>query len=187
MSIAAAVRKNGKTVIAADTQINFGAVKVPIDNFRPAKVRRVGSSYLAMSGWGIYENIFAASLTKADRPRLDSEKAIFRFFVGFWRELREHYSFVNDQAHQEDPSPFADLDASFLIANKKGIFHVSGNMTVTAFEQYAAIGSGADYALGALHALYHEELDAADLVQRACSAAMAFNIYCGGEIDVLIV
>ena len=187
MSIAAAVRKNGETAIAADSQINFGSVKVPLNNYRPTKVRRVGTSYLAMSGWGIYENIFAAYLSKSKSPRLDSEKAIFRFFMEFWRDLHEQYSFVNDQSHQEDPSPFADLDASFLVASRKGIFHVSGNMTVTTFEQYAAIGSGADYALGALHALYEEDLDAAALAGRACGSAMAFNIYCGGEIDVLTV
>jgi ATP-dependent HslUV protease subunit HslV len=185
MSIAVAVKKAGRIAIGADTQINFGDIKVPVENYRPTKVRRIGSSYLAVTGWGLYENIFTDYLARAGRPRLGNERDIFRFFVKFWKELREKYPFVNDQAHQDDRTPFADLDAAFLVVNRRGIFHVSGNMTVTVFEQYAAIGSGADYALGALHALYDLDLDAQALVQRACGAALAFNIYCGGQIDVI--
>jgi len=35
-----------------------------------------------------------------------------------------------------------------------------------------------------LHALYATERDAAVLARRACEAAIAFDVYCGGEIDV---
>ena len=56
--------------------------------------------------------------------------------------------------------------------------------SVTVFEQYYAVGSGAEFALGALHALYDGDLDAETLARRACAAAMAFNLFCGGEIDV---
>ena len=101
-----------------------------------------------------------------------------------WKDLRRRYSFVEDQVAEDDRSPFADLDSSFLIANKHGIFHVSGDMSVMAFQEYYAIGSGASYALGVLHALYPTERDAAVLARRACEAAIAFDVYCGGEIDV---
>jgi ATP-dependent protease HslVU (ClpYQ) peptidase subunit len=57
-------------------------------------------------------------------------------------------------------------------------------MSVMAFREYYAIGSGASYALGALHALYATERDPATLARRGCEAAIAFDVYCGGEIDV---
>ena len=184
MSIAVAVSKGDLTVIAADSQENFGDRKLLRANHRAAKIARVGSSYLAITGWGLYENILEDYLAKVGSPRLSERKAIFSFFVKLWKELGKRYSLVNDQPHTDDPSPFADLDSSFLIANSAGIFHVSGNLTVSQFDQYYAVGSCASYALGALSALYEQSRDVEDMARRACEAAMAFDIYCGGELDV---
>jgi ATP-dependent protease HslVU (ClpYQ) peptidase subunit len=86
---------------------------------------------------------------------------------------------VNDQ-RPDDESPFGDLDASFLVASSSGIFSVACDMSVTEFAQYYAIGSGAPYALGALHALYGDRADAEAIARKAVSAATALDIYCGG-------
>jgi len=184
MSIAVAVSKHGKTVVAADTQENFGDRKVLRTNHRSAKIMKVGASYLAQTGWGIYENILTDYLSKAEAPRLRNETEVFTFFVRFWRQLHKKYSFVNDQADDDDKTPFADLDASFLVVNRSGIFLVSGNMSVTQFNEYYAIGSGGSYALGALHALYNQDLEAEEIARGACGAATNFDIYCGGELDL---
>jgi ATP-dependent protease HslVU (ClpYQ) peptidase subunit len=88
---------------------------------------------------------------------------------------------------EDDKSPFADLDASFLIVNSGGIFHVTGQMSVTRFKRFDAIGSGGPYALGALHALYGETLGAEEIARRACAAAVHFDISCGGEIDLFTI
>ncbi len=58
-------------------------------------------------------------------------------------------------------------------------------MSVSRFEKYHAVGSGADFALGALHALYPGRLGVSQLARRAVAAATHFNIYCGGETDVV--
>jgi ATP-dependent protease HslVU (ClpYQ) peptidase subunit len=184
MSIAVAVRKGNTIAIAADSQDNFGDRRVAGTNHHADKILRLGGSELAMTGWGIYENVFSDYLATRRAPRFANEREIFTFFVRLWKDLRRRYSFVEDQIEQEDASPFADLDSSFLIANRHGIFHVSGNMSVTPFREYYAIGSGASYALGALSVLYGVERDAATLARRACEAAIAFDVYCGGEIEV---
>ena len=184
MSIAVAVRKGNTIAVAADSQENFGDRKVVGSNHRASKIMELGGSQLAMSGWGVYDNVFHDYLASRRPPRFASEREIFRFFVRLWKDLRKNYSFVEDQVAEEDRSPFADLDSSFLIGNRHGIFHVSGDMSVMAFREYYAIGSGASYALGALHALYATERDPATLARRACEAAIAFDVYCGGEIDV---
>lgn len=184
MSIAVAVRKGSTIAVAADSQENFGDRKIVGSNHRAAKIMSLGGSELAMTGWGIYDNVFSDYLRSRRAPRFASEREIFTFFVRLWKDLRRRYSFVEDQVAEDDRSPFADLDSSFLVANRHGIFHVSGDMSVMAFNQYYAIGSGASYALGVLHALYDSEHDAATLARRACEAAAAFDVYCGGEIDV---
>lgn len=184
MSIAVAVRKGNTIAVAADSQENFGDRKVVGSNHRASKIMALGGSELAMTGWGVYDNVFHDYLASRRAPRFASEREIFTFFVRLWKDLRRRYSFVEDQVAEDDRSPFADLDSSFLIANRNGIFHVSGDMSVMAFREYYAIGSGASYALGVLHALYATEPDAAVLARRACEAAIAFDVYCGGEIDV---
>jgi len=187
MSIAVAVSKGGTVALAADTQESFGDRRVLRDDHATSKIMKVGSAYVAQTGWGLYENILGDYLARAPAPRLGSEREIFMFFNRFWKRMKRDYSFVNDQSVSDDKSPFADLDASFLIASSRGIFHVTTQMSVTRFRRFDAIGSGSSYALGALHALYDERLSAQDIARRACEAGIKFDIACGGEVDLFTV
>ncbi|MBD3240252.1 MAG: hypothetical protein GF331_06670 [Chitinivibrionales bacterium] len=185
MSIVVAVEKDGRVAMAADTQTSFGDVKVPPDNLRTCKINKLGSSYIGKTGWGLYDNIFSDFVDAKKAPSLLDETAIYTFFLRLWRRLHERYGFVNDQCRDKD-SPFGDLDASFLITNKNGIFHVASDMSVTRFAKYYAIGDGNDFALGALYSLYNFDYDAETLAAKAVEAAMAFRIFCGGEIDTVV-
>jgi ATP-dependent HslUV protease, peptidase subunit HslV len=187
MSVAVAVQKGRTIAVAADTQENFGDRRVLRGDHSSSKIMKVGGSYVAQTGWGLYENILGDYLLKAGTPRFRSEREIFVFFNRFWQRMRKDYSFVNDQPLEDDKSPFADLDASFLIVNAGGIFHVTGQMSVTRFTRFDAIGSGGPYALGALHALYDDTLGAEEIARRACAAALHLDISCGGALDVFTV
>jgi ATP-dependent protease HslVU (ClpYQ) peptidase subunit len=180
MSIVVAVRKRGRTCMASDSQNNFGANHVPADNGRVVKVRQVGDSLLGTTGWGIYENILDDMLRSGTEPQLDSRERVFEFFLGLWKALHERYPFVNDQL-EKDESPFGNVDASFLVASPSAIFYVASDLSVTPLEKYFAIGSGADFALGALYNLYAQELSALEIAVRCVETASAFNMYCGGE------
>lgn len=185
MTVAAAVCKNKRIVIGADTQTNFGDNCMPGDNYKAGKILTVNDSYIAGSGWGLYDNILQDLLQS--RPfknlRLHDEKTIFKFFNTLYFKAKEEYSFVNSQCNSTS-SPFADLDSRFLIANKSGIFFVSANISVHKFEKYFAIGSGCDYALGAIHALYDLDYSAKEICRQAILTGMALNIHCGGHPDL---
>ena len=182
MSIAVAVRSQGRIVIACDTKRTFGSGELPEANLTDLKVRPVGAAYLAATGWGLYSNILDDYLSTRRAARLTDERSIFSFFRVFWKDLHERYSFVSDQRHDEE-SPFGDLDASFLIISGNGIYSVACDMSVTEFKQYYAIGSGAPYALGALHALYADGVDPAKVAHKATETAMALDLYCGGTVN----
>lgn len=187
MSVVVAVRKGGTIAMAADTQTSFGDVRVPVDNLRARKISAVGDAWLGKTGWGLYDNILMEFLRGKERPSLSDDRGIYRFFLQLWRELHDKYGFVNDQCREKD-SPFGDLDAAFLVVNRRGIYHVASDMSVTTFAKYYAIGAGNDFALGALHALYDDpRYDAATLARRAVETANAFKLYCGGEVDVVTV
>lgn len=183
MSIIVAVRRNGRITMAADTLALFGeGMTVPEYNARACKIIRVGDAVVGGTGWAVYDDILDHYLSGGEPPALDSRRAIYAFFVDFWRALKENYALVNEQAASKD-TPFGDLDATFLVAGSGGLFQVSSDMGVTEFKAYHAIGSGAEYALGVMHALRDRERDDESLVQAACWAAMEMDAHCGGSID----
>lgn len=184
MSIAVAVRSGNEIVLATDSKRTFGGNAVPESNLRDVKLRRVGEAYLATTGWGVYANILDDYLRLAKNSQLRDSRTIFTFFRGFWKALHQRYAFVNDQCTESD-SPFGDLDASFLVAAKSGIFYVACDMSVTEFQNYYAVGSGATYALGAMHALYTPNARAEQVARKAVAAASALDIYCGGEVNLV--
>jgi len=187
MSIVVAVRKDDVTAIAADTLTIFGdQQRTPTSNARSRKVMRLGSAVIGATGWGVYDDILAHYLRDRPAPELTSSRSIFAFFLDLWKALHDNYPFVNDQSTGKD-SPFGDLDSTFLVGHDAGIHKVAGDLGVTAFMQYHAIGSGSEYALGAMQTLYDEPLSAEHIARRAVAAACEFDVYCGGEIDVLIV
>jgi ATP-dependent protease HslVU (ClpYQ) peptidase subunit len=185
MSIIVAVSKGSQVVMAADTQENFGEHAVPAVLRRAEKFRPVGDALLGCAGWAVYGNLLDDYLPRQKKVNLGSSKAIFSFFLDFWQALREDYSLVNPQpGEEEDATAFGELDSDFLVAHKNGIYHVSSQMAVVRFDRFAAIGSGSDYAAGALYALYDGDLDASGLARRAVETAMAFRPDCGGEVHL---
>jgi ATP-dependent protease HslVU (ClpYQ) peptidase subunit len=182
MSVIAAVRKGTRIAIAADTQDNFGDLRPPAANHEAIKLREIGGAILGSSGWALYDDILEHYLKKRRSSSLQHRAGIFAFFVQFWKDLRKQYPFVNDQPGKESETPFANLDASFLVASPGGIFLVSSNMSVSEFRQYYAIGSGGDYAIGSMHALYSDVEDPAAIAQRAVQAAMDYDACCGGRV-----
>jgi ATP-dependent protease HslVU (ClpYQ) peptidase subunit len=184
MSIALAIEKNGELILAADTLTSFGHTKVPPVLHAADKVRRVGASFLATTGWGLYENILDDVIARRKAVRLGSREQIFAFFLRLWSDLHKKYSFVNDQIDEKESGPFGNLDSTFLVANRSGIYYVGPDMSVTRVERYFAIGSGSQFALGVLHALHDSKLGAEEIARRAIAAAIAFDTYCGGEAQI---
>lgn len=185
MSIVVAVRKNNSIVMAADTLTCFSDdERVPAENCTSAKIMRIGDSIFGGAGWGIYDDIFVDYLSDREPPTFENERVVFSFFLYLWRALHDRYPFVNDQASSKD-SPFGDLDSSFLIANRHGIFRIASDMSVTRFQQYHAIGSGTPYALGAMHAVYGAASSAKDIAEHGVRAAIAFNVFCAGDVQVM--
>ena len=187
MSVVVAVQKSGKIAIAADTMHLTGSRREHADNLaRWSKLRRVGRSVLGGVGWSAYDNILDHYLRRRRaRPSLKDEDAIFDFFLSLWRHMRSRYQLVNDQPDKDARSPFVDLDSQFIIANRSAIFAVNGELAVSRYTRYAAIGSGSHFAYGALHALYDSRRSAAQLATRAVGAAVHFDDSCGGTPELI--
>jgi ATP-dependent HslUV protease subunit HslV len=184
MTVAVAVHKNGRTVLAADSLVHFGGQRFSAENCRFHKIARVGTSYMAWAGWSLYSEMLTAHLaTQTPPPVLETEEQVFSFFIGFWRMMRDEYT-LSVRAHPDD-SPFHTLDSTFLFVNPGGIFRIASDMDVTEFEQYTAIGSGSKYALGALRVLYDSMGDAVEIAGRAVQVGIDLDVYCGGPVELV--
>ena len=185
MSIIVAIRKHNQVVMAADTLTSFGdSEHMPQENARTAKITRIGDSIVGGAGWAVYDDILNDFLATRPTPDLTSARRIYSFFLDFWKSLHEHYTFVNDQAANSS-TPFGDLDSTFLIANAGGIFTVASDLGVTPLNQYYAIGSGGEYAMGVLYTLYSRTDDIESIAVDAVNASIAMNLQCGGSVDVM--
>ena len=181
MSVVVAVRKEGRVVIAGDGLTTSGAHRLPPENHTVVKHRRVGKTLLGATGWTLYGNILDDYLVDKRVGTFRDEAAVLRFFVRFWRVLKDRYTLVNDQP-TEDKTPFADIDAHFLLANRHGIFQVSSDLSILRCERFMAIGAGSDYALGALDALWPREDDPVVLAKAAVTTAIRYHANCGEPV-----
>lgn len=183
MTVVVAVRKNGRTVLAADSLVHFGGQRFGPENCRFHKIHRVHDSLMAWAGWSLYAEMLDGYLSRRDPSPLSTESEVFDFFIGFWRAMKDDYTFMYQRARAEG-HPFVDLDSIFLLVNASGIFRVASDMDVTRFERYSAIGTGSQYALGALRVLYDLRDDPAAIAIEAAQVGIDLDVSCGGPIDI---
>jgi ATP-dependent protease HslVU (ClpYQ) peptidase subunit len=174
MTTIAVVKKNGQCAIAADTLTKWGTGKesaVYIENHD--KIIKVGTSYLGVTGSATFKSILADYFS---RPRVyahfESPIEIFRTWQRLHAALKRDY-FVIPTDGEEDSLESSRMDV--LIANPRGIFGVACHRTAQAFSRFYAFGSGSDYALGAIYAVYDRPWSAEKIARFAIEAAAEFD------------
>ena len=109
----------------------------------------------------------------ADQIDLSGASEIFKTWNRLHAALKDRY-FLLPEEDKEDALESSRMDV--LIVNPNGIFGVSGHRTVQEFSKFYAYGSGSDYALGALWALYDRPgLSALQIARQAIVAAVEFD------------
>lgn len=99
--------------------------------------------------------------------------------------LRE--AMISDGWKSDDARGPQTFDTYFMLANAAGVWAISGTGTVIPFGlNFAAMGSGEDYAYGAAYALMNGDrhVSAEWVVRGALGAACAFDAACGGQLMV---
>lgn len=183
MSTVTVARKNGYVAIAADTQVSRGSVKVTaIYNRSFSKMVRWGHSLIGFTGYiATQQAIDHAIRTAAGEPTLASPVEIFEVFRVIHARLKSE-SFLNAGTDPRE-EPFESSHMNLLIANPHGIFGVGEIRTVIEYERFWAAGSGCEFALGAMHALYDGSNDVAAIARAGVQAAVAFDSATGAPIE----
>jgi ATP-dependent protease HslVU (ClpYQ) peptidase subunit len=186
MTTLVVVKKAGVAAIAADTLTKWGAIKESARHVvNHSKLIRIGDTWLAVTGYSTFVLILQDYFSDPESPAdFGSPLEIFRTWQALHGALKETY-FLQDGEDKDDDLESSQMDV--LIANPQGIFGVAEHRTVQAYARFAAYGSGAEIALGAMHALYDSDLDAETLARRALEAAAEFDDRTGLPIEVRVI
>ncbi len=181
MTTVVVVQKDGKICIAADTLARYGYQLEPAENIRNSdKIVTVGDTFLAPTGPAsaqlILRSYFADPENAADFSGVD---AIFETMRQMHGTLKDEY-FLNPKEDEEQA--FESTQMSCLVANSTGIYGVYSLRSVQEYLKFYSFGSGSEYALGALHALYEEPLDAEAIAVRAVEAASQLDSATGAPV-----
>jgi ATP-dependent protease HslVU (ClpYQ) peptidase subunit len=174
MSTLVVVKKNGKACIAADTLTSFGSNKqLSTYVVNPEKIYRVGDSYLGMVGSAAHDLVMASIFGQLRKvPTFQTRLEIFEFFRSLHPRLKEEY-FLNPKDEEDDPYESSQLE--ICIANRYGIFSVFSLREVDEYTKFWAMGSGSEYALGAMYAVYESLESAEEIATIGVKAGIEFD------------
>lgn len=174
MSTIVAVLKNQQVVIAADSLTSFGDTKQAAHYDRwHDKIFAFEDNYLGIVGSAAHHNVLPHLL--AEKPknyRLQDRHSIFDAFLSVHKTMKDRY-FLNPKEDDDDDYESSRIDA--LIINPQGMFGVYSMREVFEYKRFWAIGSGADYALGAMFAVYPHLDDAAAIARCGVEAGAEFD------------
>jgi ATP-dependent protease HslVU (ClpYQ) peptidase subunit len=173
MTTIVAVKKNGIVAIAADTLTTFGNTRLPamMDNSHD-KILHIKDSYIGVCGSAAHHLVLASLLGKTPDVQLNSKEAIFETFRKLHPVLKEE-CFLNPKEDEEDPYESSQITA--LIINTSGMYGIFSMREVFEYTQFWAIGSGHEFALGAMQHAYSRYDNAADIAQAGVDAGIAFD------------
>jgi len=179
VSTVVVVKKAGKICIAADSLTSFGDLKLNSEyDAAHDKILRHEENYLGIVGSAahqlVLESLFVSKKVVDKKIDIDfsSRLSIYESFRALHPILKEKY-FLNAKDEDDDPYESTQIDA--LIANPFGIFGIHSLREVTEYKKFWAIGSGAEYALGAMFALYDKAETAEEIAHTGVAAGAEFN------------
>lgn len=174
MSTIVVARKNGVACIAADTLTTFGDIRLRSSmDFNHNKIQTFGKTYMGIVGSAAHtlvaERAFRDKELDADFSTRD---ATFDTLIRLHPILKEKY-FLNAKDSEEDAYESSQIDSVFI--NKTGIFALYSLREVYEYTQFWAVGSGATYALGAMHAVFEKAKSARDVARAGVMAGAEFD------------
>lgn len=173
MTTIVVVRKGGSAVIAADTLTTFGTTRLaPAYDRSPHKVVRYRDSWIGVAGSAAHQLVLENLLERNGNLDFNGRGAIYETFRKLHPVLKEE-AFLNPK--EEDDDPYESSQMTVMVANPAGIFAVYSMREVFEFDRFWAIGSGRDFALGAMYSLYARSKSAAAVARAGVAAGAEFD------------
>lgn len=177
MSVVVAIKSEGKIVIGSDSQVTKGGTRTTLKNPNNYKIWKVdGSENCLMAHVG---NVRDANVIRLMRDVIDDydeyrDRVNYRFVVKYL--VPEIIKTLKEAGYLKMSDGYLEyMDSSFLFAYKDQLFMINSDGCVIEIDDYVAIGSGAQEAIGSL--LSTEGQGARRRIVKAIKASAANDIY----------
>jgi len=173
MTTIVVVRKNNEAAIAADSLTTFGDTRLSAQFDRTYdKIVHYKGTYIGLCGSAAHQLVFASLLAKHDDLDFSNKRSIFETFRKLHPILKEQH-FLNPKEEEDDPYESTQITA--VIANPSGIFGVYSMREVFEYTRFWAVGTGREFALGAMHSLYDRLTTASAVAEAGIEAGAVFD------------
>lgn len=175
MSLVVAIKKEGVVYMGSDSQVTSGGSRSTLRNPNNYKIWKViGVDNCLMGGVGRLRD--ACIIRTMDdlvtdfnviKQQISFEFVVRKIVPDIIEKLREvHYI--------KEDGVFEYMDSSYLFAFKDQLFHIDEDGTVIEIDDYVAIGSGKNEAIGSLLSTEEEPIKR---IVKAIKASAASDIY----------
>jgi ATP-dependent HslUV protease subunit HslV len=176
------VKRGTEACMAAETLLSSGSRKQSAHYLaNPEKILTVGDSYVGIVGWAVTQTVLQSVFAKSGLPEVRNELELFEYARYLHQLLKEEY-FLNPNGDREEP--FESSQLTTFIMNRYGLFGLYSMRSVDRYERFAAVGSGASYALGAMYAAYDLGLPVEDVARLGVEAGIEFDNASMGPITI---
>ena len=182
MTTLTVVKKGDTVAIAADGLTTFGDTRLARSyKGEHDKILNIAGSWIGICGSSAHHLVLLSAFSKLEDIRLGSRMEVYETFRRLHPILKEH-AFLNPKEDEDDPYESSQITA--LIANSSGIYGIYSYREVFEFDRVWAAGSGRNFALGAMHALYDTDMSAARIAEAGVAAGIEFDTSSGPPIVV---
>jgi ATP-dependent HslUV protease subunit HslV len=173
MTTCVVVKKGGQIAIACDSLVTFGDTRLSNAYEANNKIFQVGDSYITLAGTAAHFPVMRKLMTDMGEDcKLHTREQVFETFSKVHHLLKENY-FLNTKEDEDDP--YESSQITTLIANPHGIFGVYSYREVFSFDRFWGIGSGRNFALGAMYAVFDQGGTARDIAEVGVRAGAEFD------------
>ena len=174
MTTIVVARKNSQACIGADSLAKYGETLEPAEYVaNHDKLVAVGDAWLGPTGPASAQLLLTSYFSEPEQSRdFSGVQAIYETLREMQAVLKEDY-FLNPKEDERDP--FDSMQMEILIASPSGIFGAYPLRSVQEYTCFYAFGSGAELALGAMHAAWDRAADAEEVARAGLEAAVTFD------------
>jgi ATP-dependent HslUV protease subunit HslV len=173
MTTIVVVRKGDTAVIAADTLTTFGTTRLaPLYDRHPQKITAYGDSFIGVAGSAAHQLVLENVLVRTPNLDFRGKGAIYESFRRLHPVLKDE-AFLNPKEEEDDP--YESSQMTVMVANPTGIYAVYSMREVFEFDRFWAIGSGRDFALGAMFTVFDKAKSATAVAQAGIAAGAEFD------------
>jgi ATP-dependent protease HslVU (ClpYQ) peptidase subunit len=174
MSTIVVVRKGSHACIASDTLATIGSMKQKSHYAEvPDKIFRFKDAYIGTVGYAVHNAVLQSYFSRfPENVNLDTPADIFETWRVMHKVLREEYH-MNPRKESDDAYETSRMTA--VVASPRGIYGITPSRDVEAFPRFWAIGSGTEFALGAMFALYARSDDVEEIARGGVEAGAEFD------------